>query len=96
LTVNSAAPAWGQSRLSVAAETDWVNTTSRTFANVPNMSTSVTLGATHDVRITFSGRVQTTGARLRGMAVVDGVPGADVVLEDPGNLTRSGVRSYSL
>ena len=96
LTVNSAAPAWGQSRLSVvAAETDWVNTTSRTFANVPNMSTSVTLGATRDVRITFSGHVQTTGARLRGMAVVDGVPGADVVLEDPGNLTRSGVRSYS-
>jgi M6 family metalloprotease-like protein len=94
LSVNSASAGAGTGRLvHVAAESDWLQKSTQTWENVPNLARTITLDGTRDLAVTFSGQTTSGSGGFFARALVDGQPTADVLFENPGVV--GGARSYT-
>jgi M6 family metalloprotease-like protein len=95
LSVNTAAAGSGNGRLvTTATESDWITKNTAGWEDVPNLSRSITLDGTRNLKITVSAQTFTGSGQFFARALVDGAPTADVLFEAAG-VSGAGARSYS-
>ncbi|MBO3748357.1 hypothetical protein J5X84_19965 [Streptosporangiaceae bacterium NEAU-GS5] len=93
LTVSTDAAGTSAGRLyHQATESSWLTKTTSTWENVPDLTRAITTGGTSDLKITFSGQTTNGSGAFYARAVVDGVPGEDVLYGAAG--VPGGARSY--
>jgi len=96
VSANTASPDWGTGHLAVAYTTQTYHATP-IWANIPGLNTAVrTLSLSGPLIVHVSGTPSVTSGSLRVRAVIDGVPGNDVVLAEAGGNSRRGARTAIL